>query len=510
MSQPSVFDVLIIGGGINGAGVARDAAGRGLKVALIEAGDLGGATSSASTKLIHGGLRYLEFYAFRLVQKALAEREVLLDAAPHITWPQSFVLPQAKGMRPAWMLRAALFLYDHLARRKDVPGSSAINLAQDRAGRALADKTARAFRYWDGWIDDARMVIANCQDAAARGALIRTRTAATAARFDGDVWNVTLSDGTSLSARYIVNAAGPWAEDVARRVLGRNDAPALKLVQGSHIITKRVHLGRDAFMLQQPDGRIIFIIPYERDFSLIGTTERTIERPEDVAASEDEVAYLLAAANRWIARPLTEADVVHRFAGVRPLVLEPGKDDRETTRDWRLVPHDGVPALTIIGGKITTYRVLAEDVIATIAKGSKRWTAGAILPGGDVPRKRGERGQAAFKRWLDTLIASHENYDPRLIRRLAMTIGTPAAPLLEAGLGRNIGGMWEAELTHYRDHEWATCSDDVLWRRTKMGLHIGQAGRAAVAEWFGESNSAAQPELQPELPVAHRFATRPL
>ncbi len=503
-AAPALFDLLIIGGGINGAGIARDAAGRGLTVALVEAGDLGGATSSASTKLIHGGLRYLEFFAFGLVRKALAEREVLLDAAPHICWPQSFVLPQGKGGRPAWMIRAGLFIYDNLTRRRDVPGASNINLHTDSAGRALIDKDARAFRYWDGWVDDARLVIANCQDAASLGAIIKTRTAVLSALFgEGGNWTVQLSDGSSILARRIINAAGPWAGDVARRVLGRNDAPALKLVQGSHIVTRRVHMGRDAFMLQQPDGRIVFIIPYERDYSLIGTTERRIEAPGDAAASEEEVEYLLAAANRYVARPLSRADVVHRFAGVRPLVLEAGKDDRETTRDWKLVEHDGVPAMTIVGGKITTYRVLAEDVLSRIAKGSKPWTAGAPLPGGDVPRMKGERGQAAFRRWLDTLTVIHENYDPALVRRLAMTLGTAAEPLLTAGLGRNIGGIFEAELEHYVRNEWATTSADVLWRRTKMGLHIDNASKAAVAGWFGEASA----EINEDASAAgHRFA----
>ncbi len=501
--SPRIHDLLIIGGGINGAGIARDASGRGLDVALIEAGDLGGATSSASTKLIHGGLRYLEFYAFGLVRKALAEREVLLDLAPHITWPQSFVLPHAPKSRPEWMLRAGLFLYDHLARRRIVPGSERVDLRQDKAGRALAPSNTRAFRYWDGWVDDARLVIANLQDARSRGALILSRTRVLRAEYAEGLWSVSLSDGTTLSARQIVNTAGPWAEIVARTVLGRNDAPALRLVQGSHIVTKRVHLGRDAFMLQQPDGRIIFIIPYERDFSLIGTTERDIAAPEAAAITESETDYLLEAANRYLLRPLSRADVVHSFAGVRPLVLEAGKDDRETTRDYKLMAHEGVPALTVVGGKITTYRVLAEEVLKLLAKDSKPWTASEPLPGGDVPKQAGETGQEAFARWLEELVARNENYDPKLVRRLAHTIGTAAGPLLEAGLGANIGGMFEAELQYYRDKEWATTAEDVLWRRTKMGLHLSNAGKAEIMRWFGEDPG----EVQPEPALTHRFAT---
>jgi len=505
-TQDIVHDLLIIGGGINGAGIARDAAGRGLSVALVEAGDFGGATSSASTKLIHGGLRYLEFHAYGLVRKALREREVLLDIAPHISWPQSFVLPQPETGRPDWMMQAGLFLYDHLARRRAVPGSVRLDLHQDRAGRALADKDRTAFRYWDGWVDDARLVIANLQDAAARGARLFPRSPAlSAARMHG-LWHVRLSDGRALVARQLVNAAGPWAGDVASRVLGLTDAPVLKLVQGSHIVTRRVHLGRDAFMLQQPDGRIVFIIPFERNFSLIGTTERTISHPDEARASEEEVSYLLGAANRYLARPLSESDIMHRFVGVRPLVQEAGKDARETTRDWQISTHAGMAALSVIGGKLTTYRLLAEDVLERVAAGTKRWTHAAPLPGSDVPRDRGEHGQAAFARWLDQLVAAQENYDPKLVRRLGHTLGTAATALLESGLGRNIGGMFEAELEHYRSQEWAMTSDDVLWRRTRMGLHVGSAGRAEVAEWFGED---AEP-VQQELPFTHRFERPPL
>ena len=438
MSQSAIHDLLIIGAGINGAGIARDAAGRGLSVAIVDQGDIGGATSSASTKLIHGGLRYLEFYAFSLVRKALKEREVLLDIAPHISWPQSFILPVADE-RPEWQLRIGLFLYDHLAKRKIVPGSARVDLRQDRAGRALAPQFQRAYRYWDGWVDDARLVVANVQDAAAKGATVLPHTRVVSAAFDGEHWTATLSSGAIIAARRIINAAGPWAETVARQVMGRNDAPALRLVQGSHIVTRRVHLGRDAFMLQQPDGRIVFVIPYERDFSLIGTTERDVATPEAAHVSEDETEYLLAAANRYLARPLTRADVVHRFAGVRPLILEPGKGDRETSRDYQLIEHAGVPALSVVGGKITTYRVLAEDVLKRIAPKSKPWTATAPLPGGDVPRLGGETGQDAMKRWLGDLVIRHHDYDPKLVRRLAMTLGTAGGPAAGGRAGSESG-----------------------------------------------------------------------
>lgn len=473
-----LYDLLIIGGGVNGAGIARDAAGRGLKVALVEAGDLGGGTSSASTKLIHGGLRYLEFYEFGLVAKALAEREVILDAAPHISWPQPFVLPHAVHLRPAVMIRAGLFLYDHLARRRQVPGSAAIDLRRDAAGRSLDRSLARGFRYWDGWIDDARLVALNAVDAAARGALVRTRTRVTSARREAGGWTVTLDDGSTLAAAYVVNAAGPWAETVGRAVLGLNDPPRLRLVQGAHIVTKRVNLSDDAYMLQQPDGRIVFVLPYEGKFSLIGTTDTPVDRPDAPAITAAEEAYLIEAANRYLVRPIGAGDIVHRFAGIRPLVLENDKDAKETTRDWRLVEHDG--AMTVVGGKITTYRKLAEAVLKVAAPKTRPWTRSAALPGGDIPRERGETGQAGFARWLRTLIARYENHDPALITRLARTHGRAAEALLDRGLGANFGGLFEAELERFAAEEWARTGEDVLWRRTKMGLHLSAADRARV------------------------------
>jgi glycerol-3-phosphate dehydrogenase len=477
-----VYDLLIIGGGVNGAGIARDAAGRGLKTALIEAGDLGGGTSSASTKLIHGGLRYLEFFEFGLVAKALAEREVILDAAPHISWPLPFVLPHNRDLRPAWMIRTGLWLYDHLARREQVPGSAAIDLRGDAAGRSLDRSLGRAFRYWDGWIDDARLVVLNALDAAARGALVRPRTRVTSAQRETDGWTVMLDGGATLRAATVINAAGPWAEEVARDVLGINDPPRLRLVQGAHIVTKRVNRSGDAYMLQQPDGRIVFVLPYEKKYSLIGTTDTPVGRPGGAAITHAEEAYLLEAANRYLARPIGPEDIVHRFAGIRPLVLENDKDARETTRDWKLVAHDG--AMTVVGGKITTYRRLAEAVLKQVAPKSKAWTRGVPLPGGDVPRGRGETGQAAFARWTRRLVAQFENHDPALVQRLARTHGTAAESLLEAGLGENFGGLFEAELRHFVEREWARTAEDVLWRRTKLGLHIDAANQARIADWL--------------------------
>ncbi len=473
--------MLIIGAGINGAGIARDAAGRGLKVALVDKGDLGGGTSSASTKLIHGGLRYLELYEFGLVRKALAEREVLIGIAPHLAWPLAFVLPHAPDLRPRWMIRAGLFLYDHLARRREVPGSRGIDLARDPAGLGLAH-AGMGFRYWDGWVDDARLVVANARDAARLGAQVILRDGVVRASPEGAGWRAELASGRALEARHIVNAAGPWAEQVARTVMGLNDAPRLKLVQGAHLVTRRVNPTEDAYILQGPDRRIVFVIPYEQDYSLIGTTERAIDDPGAASCSAAEEAYLLAAANRWLARPLLPADIVHRFAGVRPLISEPGKSERETTRDWQFV-HHAHAATTILGGKLTTYRLLAQEVAAHLAPGTAAWTATAPLPGGDIPRGAGETMVAAFARFAADLARQHAQTAAATVHRLARLYGTEAAAML-AHPGEDVGGISEAELAHLRTQEWATCAEDVLWRRTKLGLHLGVADRARLSAAF--------------------------
>lgn len=484
MSADDILDLLVIGGGINGAGIARDAAGRGLKVALAEAGDLGGATSSASTKLVHGGLRYLEFMAFGLVRKALIEREVILRNAPHISWPMPFILPHEPHLRPRWMIRAGLFLYDNLARRREVPGSGAIALRADAAGPAFASHLTHAFRYWDGWVDDARLVILNARDAAARGARVLVRDPVVSARRIPAGWEARLASGAVLAARHLVNAAGPWAGQVAADVLGIAGAPKLRLVQGGHIVTRKVNRTADAWMLQQPDGRIVFVIPYEGQFSLIGTTESPVEDPAARDLLPAEESYLLDAVNRSLAKPLAPTDIVHRFAGVRPLVLEAGKAARETTRGWKLVMH-GRDALTVMGGKLTTYRLLAEAVMAQLFPRTKGWTHDAPLPGGDLPRTGGTAA-ADYADWLAHLKARHPLYDPAIVERMARLWGTETDRLLEAGLGANLGGLFEAELQHMQAREWARTAEDVLWRRTKMGLHLDAAARARVAAFFGE------------------------
>ena len=484
MADSDILDLLIIGGGVNGAGLARDAAGRGLSVALLEAHDLGGATSSASSKLIHGGLRYLEFYEFGLVRKALAEREVILRNAPHISRPMPFLLPQEPHLRSALMIRAGLFLYDHLARRREVPGSSAVQLRTDAAGPAFDRHLKRAFRYWDGWVDDSRLVILNARDAANRGAGIYPRDAAVSARRTEFGWEVTTASGRRHAARQLVNCAGPWAGRVAEDLLGLPDAPRLSLVQGSHIVTRKVNRTADAWMLQQPDGRIIFVIPWEGDFSLIGTTETPVASPDAPHITPEEEAYLLGAVNRSLAKPLADDDIVHRFSGIRPLVLEEGKSPRETTRDWKLLPHADAAALTVIGGKITTYRLLAEAVLKQLFPQTKRWTHDAPLPGGDIPRQGGT-ARADFDLWLQRLKLRHNLYDPAIITRMAHLWGTDTDAMLEAGLGENLGGVFEAELAHMRDREWAATADDALWRRTKLALKLDRTAQARVRAFFG-------------------------
>ncbi len=485
-SADDILDLLVLGGGVNGTAVARDAAGRGLKVALLEAGDLAGATSSASTKLIHGGLRYLEFHEFALVRKALAEREVLLRAAPHLVRPLGFLLPIEAGSRPRWMLKAGLFLYDHLARRREIPGSAAVDLRRDAAGPAFKRELRHAFRYYDAAVDDARLVVLNAVDARRRGAAIHPREAATSARRSDFGWEVTTASGRTFATRELLNATGPWAETVARDLLGIAEPPRLSLVQGAHIVTRKVNRTKDAWLLQQPDGRIVFVIPYEGEFSLIGTTETPVARPDTPAITADEERYLLAAVNRALARPITAADIHWRYAGIRPLVLEEGKNARETTREWRLVVHEGMQAMTVVGGKITTHRILAEAVLKKLFPDTRRWTRDATLPGGDFPRATATAG-GDYARWLADIEARHPDYDPSILRRMGRLYGTDTEALLDAGLGDNLGGLFEAELQHMRDREWAMCAEDVLWRRTKLGLHLDPAAKARVAAFFGEA-----------------------
>jgi glycerol-3-phosphate dehydrogenase len=485
-------DILVIGGGINGCGIARDAAGRGYQVLLAEQSDLACGTSSASTKLIHGGLRYLEHYEFRLVREALTEREVLWAMAPHIVWPLRFVLPHHAGLRPAWLLRLGLFLYDHLGGRKRLPATRALDLSADAAGRPLKAGYRKGFEYSDCWVQDARLVALNAADAAARGATVLTRTGVTAVVRDGDHWTATLTDMDSgaertVTARLVVNAAGPWIDEVLRLVPGTPDVRQVRLVQGSHIVVPRLYDHDRAYIFQNADGRIIFAIPYETDFTLIGTTDRDyFGDPADVRITEAETAYLTAAASEYFDKPVTPADVVWSYSGVRPLYDDGASKAQEATRDYvlKLDGDNGAPKLlNVFGGKITTYRRLAESALELIGEAlGKRgapWTRGATLPGGDI-------AAGGLDDYASRLAAGRPGIDPALIHRLIRTYGTRTEAILTgaavtADLGRDFGaGLTEAEVRYLVRREWAKSAEDILWRRTKLGLRVPRQAAADI------------------------------
>ncbi len=504
---PDPVDVLVVGGGINGAGIARDLAGRGWRVLLVEQDDLAAHTSSASTKLIHGGLRYLEHHAFSLVRKALQEREVLLRSAPHIMRPMRFVLPHDPGMRPAWLIRLGLFLYDHLARRAVLPGSCAVDLRADPVGRPLQARYTRGFVYSDGWVDDARLVVLNAVDARDRGATVMTRTRCAQARRHADHWSATLvgADGHAhtVRARALVNAAGPWAERFLRDVARPAGAEALatrslRLVKGSHIVVPRCFDHDHAYLFQNPDGRILFAIPYERDFTLIGTTDQELHGdPRGACIGDDEVAYLCEHASRCFARPITPADVVWTYSGVRPLLDDASGNPSAITRDYLLETHaDGAPLLTAWGGKITTFRRLAEDagneVGRLLGEARPAWTADASLPGGDLRAWIGapQRPDTDFARFVAALCARHAWLPAGLAHRWARAYGGRVDQLVaQAQALSDLGavvvpGLYEAELRYLQREEWAVTGDDVLWRRSKLGLHLTADERAQVADWM--------------------------
>ena len=487
-------DIAIIGGGINGVGIARDAAGRGLSVLLAEQGDLAQGTSSASTKLFHGGLRYLEHYEFRLVRAALREREVLLRMMPHISWPLRFVLPHGEGMRPAWLLRLGLFLYDNLGGRKILPGTRALDLATDPAGAPLQPRFRKAFEYSDCWVEDSRLVVLNARDAAGRGAQILPRTRVTAARREGGLWHLRLrGEGGAeqqVAARALVNAAGPWAASVLSGVVGANAPRRLRLVRGSHIVTRRLFDHDRAYIFQSPDGRIVFAIPYEQDFTLIGTTD--VDHDGDPAApacSEAERDYLCRLVSDYFARPVTPEDVVWSFAGVRPLLEDGARSAASATRDYvlELDTAQDVPLLNVFGGKITTYRRLAEKAVdkllSPLGHAAPGWTAGAVLPGGDFPWD----GAPAL---AERLQADHPFLPAPQAARLVRAYGTEAAQILAgarsaADLGRDFGaGLTEAEVRWQMRHEWARRAEDVVWRRTRLGLRMTPEQIAGLDDWM--------------------------
>jgi glycerol-3-phosphate dehydrogenase len=491
--QPAeILDMLVVGGGINGVGIARDAAGRGLSVRLVEKGDLAAATSSASSKLIHGGLRYLEHGAFRLVREALAEREVLLASAPHLVRPLPFVLPYARGVRPRALLRLGLFLYDHLGGRRTLPGTEAVSLRAHPYGGPLQAHVTTGFVYSDCRVDDARLVVVNARDAAAHGAEIATRTEMRSAQRVGDHWRVlSEKDGVAIetAARILVNAAGPWAVDTLRRAGVTEHKADLRLIKGSHIVVPRMHDGRQAYILQNDDRRIVFVLPYEGSFSLIGTTELPFSGDrEHLAIEPSEIDYLCRAVSRWFANPVTPQDAVWSYAGIRPLYDDRERNASVVTRDYVLeldAPVGQAPLLTVFGGKITTYRRLAEHALEKLSpflpRATEPWTAGVILPGGDLPN----RDPAAFAHGL-TREYPFLGTDAAL--RLARSYGIDARRILGSAsraedLGRMFGyGFSERELDWLVKEEWALTGEDVLWRRSKLGLHLdSDATRTIVA-----------------------------
>ena len=490
--RDNITDVFVIGGGVNGCGIARDAVGRGYSVFLAEMGDLASGTSSAATKLVHGGLRYLEYYEFRLVHEALAEREVLWAMAPHIISPMRFVLPHHKGLRPAWFLRLGLFVYDHLGARKLLPPTKTLDLRTSPIGRPLKDGYATAFEYSDCWVDDARLVALTARDAADKGAIIQTRTKVVSATREGGLWTVKLQEVDSklrgtVKARLIVNAGGPWVDQVLRESLGQNDAHHVRLVKGSHIVVRKLFDHDRAYFFQNKDGRIIFAIPYERDYTLIGTTDLDFKGdPHGVKISEDETQYLLAAATEYFEKPVTWQDIVWTYAGVRPLFDDHASKAQEATRDYVLRTEGDAKTgavVNVFGGKLTTHRRLSEEALGHIEKilgrKGKPWTKGSKLPGGEF-------GPKEFDSQVERLNELYPSLPDRLLRRLARQFGTRAATLLGSAkrmedLGETYGAdLTQREVDYLVDYEWARTADDILWRRTKLGLRIGLGDKARL------------------------------
>ncbi|WP_157019006.1 glycerol-3-phosphate dehydrogenase [Mesorhizobium xinjiangense] len=494
MGVERIHDIFVIGGGINGCGIARDAVGRGYSVFLAEMNDLASGTSSGSTKLIHGGLRYLEYYEFRLVREALMEREVLWKNAPHIIWPMRFVLPHHKGLRPAWMLRLGLFLYDHLGGRRLLPPTRTLDMHSDPAGRPLKPLFRRAFEYSDCWVNDARFVVLNARDAADRGATIRTRAKVTHAERADGVWTVTVEAGGTVEtvrARLLVNAGGPWVDEVLSGAVGRNDAHNVRLVQGSHIVVKQKFDDPRAYFFQNTDGRIIFAIPYEDEFTLIGTTDRDYSGdPAEVAISDSEIDYLCEAASEYFSEPVRRQDIVWTYSAVRPLYDDGASKAQEATRDYVLTAEGGngtAPLVNVFGGKITTYRRLAESTLEKIegflGRRKGPWTADAHLPGGDF-------AVADFDGEVDRLMQDYPFLQSAHARRLYRLYGTRSRLILgNAGsaddLGRHFGAdLYEAEIRYLAGNEWAVTGEDVLWRRTKRGLRLTREEAAAVSDFM--------------------------
>lgn len=482
------FDLLIVGGGINGAAIARDAAIRGASVLLVEKDDLASHTSSASSKLVHGGLRYLEYCQFRLVREALAEREILLRTAPHIVRPLRFVLPHCPALRPHWMIRSGLFLYDLFSIRGSLPRSRRVG-RRDSALHAPLKERRRVLSYWDAWVDDSRLTVLNAVAAAELGAEIATRTEFLSARREGEAWRAELSGGRSVEARAIVNAAGPWVAEVLGRRLAETSDARVRLVKGSHIVVPSLWDGDQAYILQQADGRVVFALPFKGDFTLVGTTDIPVERPEDAAISPEETRYLCEAADRYFTSQVVSADVVWSYSGIRALWDDGAADAKSVTRDYRLEldPDPGPKLLSVFGGKITTARALAQEALDRLRIDGRRSTSHTFLPGGDV--------YPDFLEWLDRLAT----WLPQpLLARLSAAYGTRLRDMIGdssglADLGRHFGsGLYEKELRWLRDREFAGTAEDVLWRRTKLGLVMAKEEAAAVEAWFASSRRPSE------------------
>jgi glycerol-3-phosphate dehydrogenase len=504
-----VFDLAIIGGGVNGCGIARDAAGRGNSVFLCEMNDLASGTSSWSTKLVHGGLRYLEYYEFRLVREALIEREILWQIAPHIIRPLRFVLPHHAGLRPAWLLRLGLFIYDHIGGRKLLPPTRSVDLTRDEVGRPLiAGRYVRGFEYSDCFVDDARLVVLTARDAANRGAHIRTRTRAVQIRQSDGIWQVTVEEQSSgerstISARALVNAGGPWVEDVLASGAGVNARAKVRLVQGSHIVVGKLYAHDRAYMFQNSDGRIVFVIPYQDDFTLIGTTDRDYDGdPAQVKATPDEIKYLCDSVSEYLSKPVKPEDVVWTYAGVRPLYDDGASEAKAATRDYvfELDTPGGVPLLSIYGGKITTYRRLAEEALERLspylrsAKAREGWTAKSPLPGGDLD-------VSAIAALTAELLRGYPFLSPPHAGRLAHAYGTRSNKILGtaksfADLGHSFGAtLTESEVRYLMAHEWACTAEDIVWRRSKLGLRLSAEQIAAIDDWISAHHAQAERPL---------------
>lgn len=497
-SQHERYDILVVGGGVNGTGIARDAAGRGYSVLLCEQHDLASHTSSASTKLIHGGLRYLEGFHFALVRKALQEREILLASAPHIMWPLRFVMPHDAHLRPMWMIRAGLFLYDHLAKRRRLAASAPLDLRSHPAGTPLQSQFKRGFIYSDGWTDDARLVVLNARDAADRGARILTRTRCDRLVPDGDRWTASLAqDGATLevSARAVVNATGPWVSRFANEASPVRASHAVRLVKGSHIVVPQLFAHRFAYIFQNVDRRIVFAIPYEEAFTLIGTTDVDFHGdPAEVRIDTAEVRYLCDTVNRYFRRQIAPQDVRWSYSGVRPLLDDHTGNASNVTRDYSLeLDRRPLPLLSVFGGKITTYRKLAETavdkLVPILGRRGKPWTSGAFLPGGGFAASglRSGAQPAGFAAFLRTVERQYPWLPASLRTRLSRAYGTRIAKLI--GAARDLGeevlpGLHAREIEFLRNEEWARTAQDILWRRSKLGLHLPADAEARLDAWL--------------------------